>query len=276
MEEKKKFKLVSSKKTRYLLPNILTLGGVCLGISSIKFSIDGNFSPAVTLILFAAILDALDGRIARLIKGTSDFGKELDSLTDFVSFGIAPVFILYFWELNSYGKLGWAITLIYSVCCVLRLARFNLTKIEETHEWKNNFFEGIPSPAGGLLILMPLIYELTNLDFGINIKDFTPYLTILIAVLLVSKIPTLSLKKISISPKATVFLLLGIGIVFIALLFYTLETLLIFGAVYLISIPVSVIIYINQCTKKLKKYLMIAMKIFYNEKIKRVKSILEN
>ena len=253
MEEKKKFKLVSSKKTRYLLPNILTLGGVCLGISSIKFSIDGNFSLAVTLILFAAILDALDGRIARLIKGTSDFGKELDSLTDFVSFGIAPVFILYFWELNSYGKLGWAITLIYSVCCVLRLARFNLTKIEETHEWKNNFFEGIPSPAGGLLILMPLIYELTNLDFGINIKDFTPYLTILIAVLLVSKIPTLSLKKISISPKATVFLLLGIGIVFIALLFYTLETLLIFGAVYLISIPVSVIIYINQSKKKLEK-----------------------
>ena len=93
---------------------------------------------AVTLILFAAILDALDGRIARLIKGTSEFGKELDSLTDFVSFGIAPVFILYFWELNSYGKLGWAITLIYSVCCVLRLARFNLTKIDETEIWKNN------------------------------------------------------------------------------------------------------------------------------------------
>ena len=126
MEQNKKFKLVSSKKTRYLLPNILTLGGVCLGISSIKFSIDGNFSLSVTLILLAAILDALDGRIARLIKGTSEFGKELDSLTDFVSFGIAPVFILYFWELNSYGKLGWAIALIYSVCCVLRLARFNL------------------------------------------------------------------------------------------------------------------------------------------------------
>ena len=98
--------------------------------------------------------------------------KNLTLLTDFVSFGIAPVFILYFWELNNYGKLGWAITLIYSVCCVLRLARFNLTKFEETQEWKNNFFEGIPSPAGGLLILMPLIYELTNLDLGINIKKF--------------------------------------------------------------------------------------------------------
>ena len=253
MEENKKFKLVSSKKTRYLLPNILTLAGVCLGISSIKFSIDGNYNLAITLILFAAILDALDGRIARLIKGTSEFGKELDSLTDFVSFGIAPVFTLYFWELNNYGKLGWAITLIYSVCCVLRLARFNLTKINESEEWKNNFFEGIPSPAGGLLILMPLIYDLADLNFGFDIKSFTPYFTIFISILLVSKVPTLAFKKISISPKTTVFILLGIGIVFIALLFYTLKTLLVFGVLYLISIPISVIIYRNQNKKNTEK-----------------------
>ena len=253
MEENKKFKLVTSKKTRYLLPNILTLGGVCLGISSIKFSIDGNYNLAVTLILFAAILDALDGRIARLIKGTSEFGKELDSLTDFVSFGIAPVFVLYFWELSNYGKLGWAITLIYSVCCVLRLARFNLTKVDENQEWKKNFFEGIPSPAGGLLILMPLIYDLTDLNIGFDIKILTPYLTIAIAILLVSKIPTLALKKISTSPKTTVFLLLGIGIIFIALLFYTLKTLLVFGIIYLLSIPVSIIIYNNQNKKNFKK-----------------------
>ena len=253
MEENKKFKIVSSKKTRYLLPNILTLAGVCLGISSIKFAIDKNFSLAVTLILFAAILDALDGRIARLIKGTSEFGKELDSLTDFVSFGIAPVFVLYFWELNNYGKLGWAITLIYSVCCVLRLARFNLTKIEETQEWKTNFFEGVPSPAGGLLILMPLIFELTDIKLDFEIKNLTPYLTVIVAILLVSKIPTLALKKISISSKTTVFLLLAFGIIFIALLFYTLETLLVFGAAYLISIPASVIFYNMQNKKNLKK-----------------------
>jgi len=253
MQENKKFKIVTSKKTRYLLPNILTLAGVCLGISSIKFSIDGNYNLAVTLILFAAILDALDGRIARLIKGTSEFGKELDSLTDFVSFGIAPVFVLYFWELSNYGKLGWAITLIYSVCCVLRLARFNLTKVDENQEWKKNFFEGIPSPAGGLLILMPLIYDLTDLNIGFNIKILTPYLTITIAILLVSKIPTLALKKISISPKTTVFLLLGIGIIIIALLFYTLKTLLVFGIIYLLSIPVSIIIYNNQNKKNYKK-----------------------
>ena len=219
MEKDKKFKLVSSKKTRYLLPNILTLGGVCLGISSIKFSIDGNYSLAVIFILFAAILDALDGRVARLIKGTSEFGKELDSLTDFVSFGIAPVFILYFWELNTYGKLGWAVTLIYSVCCVLRLARFNLTKINEQQSWKKNYFEGVPSPAGGLLILMPLIFELADLKLNYNLKNFTPFFTVFVAILLVSKIPTLSFKKISISPKATVFILLGIGTIIISLLF---------------------------------------------------------
>ena len=136
---------------------------------------------------------------------------------------------------------------------MLRLARFNLTKIEVTQEWKNNFFEGIPSPAGGLLILMPLIYELTDLDFGLNIKNLTPYLTVFIAVLLVSKIPTLALKKISISSKATVFLLLGIGMIFIALLFYTLETLLIFGIIYLISIPISMFIYNNYNRKNFEK-----------------------
>ena len=253
MEQNKKFKLVTSKKTRYLLPNILTLGGVCLGISSIKFSIDGNFSLAVTLILFAAILDALDGRIARLINGTSEFGKELDSLTDFVSFGIAPALILYFWNLNTYGKLGWAIALIYSVCCVLRLARFNLTKIENQQEWKNNFFEGVPSPAGGILILMPLIYELTDFSLNINIKIFTPFLTVLIALLLVSKIPTLSLKKISISSKTTIFLLLFAGIIFIALLFYTFETLLILCFFYILSIPISILIFKKQQKKYLTK-----------------------
>ena len=253
MDQNKKFKLVSSKKTRYLLPNILTLGGVCLGISSIKFSIDGNFNLAVTLILLASILDALDGRIARLIKGTSEFGKELDSLTDFVSFGIAPVFILYFWELNNYGKLGWAICLIYSVCCVLRLARFNLTKIEDHDEWKNNFFEGVPSPAGGLLILTPLIFELSALSLNIDVRSLTPFLTVLIALLLVSKIPTPSLKKISISSNATIFLLLTAGIIFIALLFYTFETLLLFGLLYLSSIPISIFIFYNQKKKKLTK-----------------------
>ena len=251
MEENKKFKLVTSKKTRYLLPNILTLGGVCLGISSIKFSIDGNYNLAVTLILFAAILDALDGRIARLIKGTSEFGKELDSLTDFVSFGIAPVFVLYFWKLNEYGKLGWAITLLYSVCCVLRLARFNLTKIEETQEWKTNFFEGIPSPAGGIIVLMPLVISFSGLGeffFKINYDLLVPASFVIVSILLISTIPTYSFKKIVIPRTMTKFLLFGIVLFFGALLVYTFKILAITSFVYLCLIPISYFHY-----KKIKK-----------------------
>jgi len=239
MEIKNPFKLVASKKSRFILPNLLTLIGVCLGISSIKFALDQNYSLAVIVLIFAAILDTLDGRIARLIKGTSEFGKELDSLTDFVSFGIAPAFILYFWELKNYGKIGWAITLIFSVCCVLRLARFNLTKISENDEWKRNYFEGIPSPAGAILILLPLIYELSEIQLNLDIKKFTPYLVVIVAVFLISNIPTFSLKKIKISSQLTIFLLFGIAVIFVSLVFFTFKALLVLGILYLTSIPFS-------------------------------------
>tara|TARA_B100001564_G_scaffold260623_1_gene222377 strand:- start:838 stop:1497 length:660 start_codon:yes stop_codon:yes gene_type:complete len=200
---------------------------------------------AVIFITLAAILDALDGRIARLIKGTTDFGKELDSLTDFVSFGIAPAFIIYFWELNKYGKLGWAITLIYSVCCVLRLARFNLTKFKPEETWKQNYFEGVPSPIGALLILSPLVLELTEFNFFINNNYFVPLFTLVIAVLLISKVPTYSFKKIKIKPTLTVFILLGIGISLVTLMFFTFETLLIFSFFYILSIPMACFTYSN-------------------------------
>jgi CDP-diacylglycerol---serine O-phosphatidyltransferase len=239
MEKKNPFNLVASKKSRFILPNLLTIIGVCLGISSIKFALDENYSLAVIFIVFASILDALDGRIARLIKGTTDFGKELDSLTDFVSFGIAPAFILYFWELKNYGKIGWAITLIFSVCCVLRLARFNLTKISEDEDWKVNFFEGIPSPAGAGLALLPLVYELSGLKFNADIKSMTPIFVVIVALLLISKIPTFSLKKIKVSSQQSIFLLFGIVIIFIFLIFFTFESLLIIGGIYLLSIPLS-------------------------------------
>ena len=254
MEEKNPFKLVASKKTRFILPNLLTLIGVCLGISSIKFAIDQNYQTAVIFLIFAALLDTLDGRIARLIKGTSEFGKELDSLTDFVSFGIAPAFILYFWELKNYGKVGWAITLIFSVCCVLRLARFNLTKILEDDEWKRNYFEGIPSPAGAILILLPLIYELSELQLNLEVKKFTPYLVLIVAVLLISTIPTFSLKKIKIPSELTIFVLFGIIIIFVSLIFFTFKALLVLGLLYLTSIPISYLLH-KKTRKKLSKIL---------------------
>ena len=196
MQKKNKFKVVSVNKSRHILPSVLTLIGVCLGITSIKFAMDGDFGFAVLFVIVAAILDGLDGRVARMIKGTSDFGKELDSLTDFVSFGIAPVFIIYFWELNQFGKIGWLLVLLFSVCCVLRLARFNLTKFDDNEEWKMNFFQGIPSPAGGCLILFPIMYDLSIFSNFLKISNLSPYLVVIASVLLISKVPTFSFKKI--------------------------------------------------------------------------------
>ena len=240
MEKKNKFKVVSVNKTRYILPSVLTLIGVCLGISSIKFALDGNFTFAVLFLIVAAILDGLDGRVARLIKGTSDFGKELDSLTDFVSFGIAPAFIIYFWELNKFGKIGWLTVLFFSVCCVLRLARFNLTKFEKKDEWKNNFFQGIPSPAGGCLILFPLMYELSSFSNLINLRAITPYFMVLISILLISKVPTFSFKKIAIKRNMTIFLLLGVGLFFLSIIQFTFETLTVCSLIYLLLIPIGI------------------------------------
>jgi len=163
LENKKELKLISKKNHRYLLPNTLTIFGVCLGLSSIKFALDTNYVMSVIAITFAAILDTLDGRVARLIKVTSKVGKELDSLTDVISFGVAPGFIVYFWALNEIGKFGWMFVLIYTVCCALRLARFNLTVVEESEAWKINFFEGVPSPAAAGLVLLPLILNLSGI-----------------------------------------------------------------------------------------------------------------
>ena len=235
----KNIKLVSNKNSRVILPNILTLVGVCIGLSSIKFAFDGKFELSIIAVIVAGIIDGLDGRIARLIKGTSKVGKELDSLTDVISFGVAPAFIMYFWSLSEIGRLGWLISLIYVICVALRLARFNVNSEGES-SWKDNFFEGIPSPAGGILVLMPLIYSFSEIQlFNPNYKTIVPILFISISILLVSKIPTYSLKKIVVPRSATIFLLLIVALYFGLILIYTFNTLIISGALYLLMIPVS-------------------------------------
>ena len=239
LENKKEFKLISKKNPKSLLPNTLTIFGVCLGLSSIKFALDSNYAMAIIAIGFAAILDTLDGRVARLIKGTSKVGKELDSLTDVISFGVAPGFIIYFWTLNEIGKFGWMLVLIYTVCCALRLARFNLTVVEENESWKINFFEGVPSPAAAGLVLLPLILSLSDIIQLETYKILSAAVILLTSVLMVSKIPTYSLKRIVIPRNLTIFLLLGIGIYVSLLIFYTFETLFFTGAIYLLLIPVS-------------------------------------
>ena len=243
IENKKEFKLISKKTPKSLLPNALTIFGVCLGLSSIKFAIDLNYAMAIIAIGFAAILDTLDGRVARLIKGTSKVGKELDSLTDVISFGVAPGFVMYFWTLNEIGKFGWMFVLIYTVCCALRLARFNLTSVDENESWKINFFEGVPSPAAAGLVLLPLILSLSNLIQFENYSVLSSITILTTSALMVSKLPTYSLKRIAIPRNLTIFLLLGIGIYFSLLIFYTFKTLFFSGLFYLILIPVSFIHY---------------------------------
>ena len=244
-QQKKNFKLVSNTKTRVILPNILTLVGVCIGLTSIKFAMDAKYELAIIAILFAGLMDGLDGRIARLIKGTSKVGKELDSLTDVISFGVAPAFIMFFWSLNTLGKFGWLLCLIYVVCVALRLARFNVTSNEEP-SWRDNFFEGVPSPAGGIMILMPLIYSLSGFEFfNVNYTTIVPVFFITISILLISKLPTYSLKKIIVPRKMTIFLLFSIVLYFGLLLIYTFKVMVISGLLYLCFIPISSFHYFN-------------------------------
>ena len=239
----KNIKLVSNKTSRVILPNILTLFGVCIGLTSIKFAFDGRFELSVIAIIVAGIIDGLDGRIARLIKATSKVGKELDSLTDVISFGVAPAFIMYFWSMSEIGRLGWLISLIYVVCVTLRLARFNISSGGES-SWRDNFFEGIPSPAGGVLVLMPLIYSFSEVQiFNLNYKLVVPILFIIVSILLISKIPTYSLKKIVVPRSATIFLLFVVILYFGLLLIYTFNTIIISGVLYLLVIPISTIHY---------------------------------
>ena len=248
-QPKNNLKIITDKKNaRVILPNMLTLIGVCIGLTSIRFALDEKFEFAIIAIIFAALIDGLDGRIARLIKGTSKVGKELDSLTDMISFGVAPAFIMYFWKLNTLGRFGWLVCLIYVICVALRLARFNVNSNQDP-SWKDNFFEGVPSPAGGILVLTPLIISLTDFNYiQLNYDVLVPAFFIITSLLLISKFPSYSLKKIVIQRKATIFLLFGIVLFFGLLLIYPFNIIAISAIIYLLILPISFIHY-----QKLKK-----------------------
>ena len=248
-QPKNNLKIIADKKNaRIILPNMLTLIGVCIGLTSIRFALDGKFEFAIIAIIFAALIDGLDGRIARLIKATSKVGKELDSLTDMISFGVAPAFIMYFWKLNTLGRFGWLVCLIYVICVALRLARFNVNSNQEP-SWRDNFFEGVPSPAGGILVLTPLIISLTNFNFvQLNYDIIVPVFFITTSLLLISKFPSYSFKKIVIQRKTTIFLLFGIVLFFGLLLIYPFNVIAISSIIYLLMLPISFFHY-----QKLKK-----------------------
>ena len=248
-QPKNNLKVISEKKNvRMILPNMLTLIGVCIGLTSIRFSFNGQFDLAIIAIIFEALIDGLDGIIARLIKGTSKVGKELDSLTDMISFGVAPAFIMYFWTLSSLGRLGWLICLIYVICVALRLARFNINSNQEP-SWRDNFFEGVPSPAGGILVLTPLVISMTNFDLvKIDNNTIAPIFFIVTSLLLISKFPTYSFKKIVIQRQTTIFLLFGIVLFFGFILIYPFIAISISAIIYLLMLPISYFHY-----NKLKK-----------------------
>ena len=248
-QPKKNFKIVSEKRSaRVILPNMLTLIGVCIGLTSIRFALDERYEFAIVAIIIAAVIDGLDGRIARLIKGTSKVGKELDSLTDMISFGVAPAFIMYFWKLNELGRFGWLICLIYVICVALRLARFNVNTGGEP-SWRDNFFEGVPSPAGGILVLTPLIFSMSSIElFKIDYAIIVPIFFIVTSFLLISKFPSYSFKKIVIQRKATIFLLFGIVLFFGLLLIYPFNVISVSALIYLTMLPISFFHY-----QKLKK-----------------------
>jgi len=248
-QPKNNLKIIADKKNaRVILPNMLTLIGVCIGLTSIRFALDGKFEFAIIAIIFAALIDGLDGRIARLIKATSKVGKELDSLTDMISFGVAPAFIMYFWKLNTLGRFGWLVCLIYVICVALRLARFNVNSNQEP-SWRDNFFEGVPSPAGGILVLTPLIISLSNFNLNqLNYDIIVPAFFIITSLLLISKFPSYSFKKIVIQRKTTIFLLFGIVLFFGLLLIYPFNVIAISSIIYLLMLPISFFHY-----QKLKK-----------------------
>ena len=248
-QPKKNFKIVPEKRSaRVILPNMLTLIGVCIGLTSIRFALDERYEFAIIAIIIAAVIDGLDGRIARLIKGTSKVGKELDSLTDMISFGVAPAFIMYFWKLNELGRFGWLVCLIYVICVALRLARFNVNTGGEP-SWRDNFFEGVPSPAGGILVLTPLIFSMSSIElFKIDYAIIVPIFFIVTSFLLISKFPSYSFKKIVIQRKATIFLLFGIVLFFGLLLIYPFNVISVSALIYLTMLPISFFHY-----QKLKK-----------------------
>ncbi|MCF6216567.1 MAG: phosphatidylcholine/phosphatidylserine synthase [Emcibacter sp.] len=226
---------------RSLVPNAITVLAICAGMSAIRFAILGRWEGAVLAVLIAGVLDGLDGRMARLLKGASKFGAELDSLSDIVSFGVAPAVILYSWVLMDVKGVGWLLALIYTTSMALRLARFNTMSHDEdaNKEEKRDYFAGIPAPAAAALALWPMIlYFLTDIEFFRNPIFCVIYLGC-ISALTISSVPTFSFKRLSIKRKYVLFYLLGISIFATLLVTQIWATMSVVGLLYILTIPIA-------------------------------------
>ena len=224
---------------RTLVPNVITLLALCAGLAAIRVAVEGRFELALAAIVFAAVLDGLDGRIARMIKGASRFGAELDSLVDFVNFGVAPGLILYFWGLQELGNLGWIAAMVFAICAGLRLARFNVA-IDDPNRpiWAGNFFTGVPAPAGAITVLLPMyIYFL-----GLRVPAVITFVyTLAIAFLMVSRLPVFSGKKLGtrVPPEMVLPVVVLVVLFIVVLITFPWQLLTIGTLAYLAALPLG-------------------------------------
>ncbi len=231
---------------RTIIPNSLTVLALCAGLTAIRFAIEARYEAAVAAIIIASIFDALDGRIARMLQGSTKFGAELDSLTDFVNFGVAPVVILYLWSLGDIGGIGWIAVLGFSVCCALRLARFNVA-LEDPDKpvWAGNYFVGVPAPAAAGLVMLPLYLSFIGVTWMQDVPLLIALHALAVAFLMVSRIPTFSGKRMGLRIRRDMVLpiLLVVGMSAAIILSYPWIAFTGLCAIYLASIPVAVLRY---------------------------------
>lgn len=216
-----------------LLPNLLTIAAICAGLTAIRFGYEGRFEMSVSLILAACVLDSLDGRLARMMNSTTPIGAELDSLADFVNFGVAPVLILHSWALQDFRNEGWIVVLCYSICCVLRLARFNVSSRAEVAAPASDFFVGVPAPAGAILVLLPMTFSFAFANLPVTPPAIIVIYIGLVGLLMISRIPTYSFKTLLIDRRNAKFFMLGVGLLIAALLMYLWITLVLLTFAYM-------------------------------------------
>ena len=231
---------------RTLVPNVITLLALCAGLTAIRFAAEGTLEWAVYAIVFAAVLDGIDGRVARLLKGTSRFGAELDSLADFVNFGVAPALTLYFWTLHEIKSAGWIAAMVFAIAAGLRLARFNVMMDDPNRPvWAGKFFTGIPAPAGAITVLLPLYVQFLGVPRLSFMAPVTLAYALAIAFLMVSRLPVYSGKRIGtrVPPDLVLLTFVGVVLFFAMLISYPWEVLTIGTVLYLVSLPFGVLSY---------------------------------
>jgi CDP-diacylglycerol--serine O-phosphatidyltransferase len=224
-----------------MIPNMLTLLALCAGMTAIRLAMVGKWETSVAAILIAGVLDGLDGRVARLLKSSSSFGAQLDSLSDFICFGVAPGFLLYLWTMQSLASVGWVVALLFAVCSALRLARFNTQlAVADPPPYVAHFFTGIPAPAAAGIAMLPLVasFEFGAVPFRWPVLSLVT--TVAIALLMVSRVPTFSFKKVRIPHDYVAALLVGVALLAAFLTTEPWATLLVVGLVYLCTIPLSI------------------------------------